>query len=155
MMRGDRANILVRGWRNVREAGARRLAITALLLLGALLLARFSWQLPVTDEPERDLYDLRTYLLADQVEQDQRIAMVVYTDRTLIDTRKRSPVDRGLLARALRNLDAMGAKAIGIDILFDQPQDEDDELVAALRAMKTPTLVGYARTETTVDDITY
>ena len=30
----------------------------------------------------------------------------------------------------LRNLDAMGAKAIGIDILFDQPQDEDDQLIA-------------------------
>ena len=29
-----------------------------------------------------------------------------------------------LLAKALTNLDFMGAKAIGIDILFDQPQDE-------------------------------
>ena len=30
-----------------------------------------------------------------------------------------------MLARALANLDTMGAKAIGIDILFDQPQDEE------------------------------
>ena len=45
----------------------------------------------------------------------------------------------GLLARALRNLDAMGAKSIGIDMVFDQPQDEDDQLVATLRGMKTPT----------------
>lgn len=146
---------LARGWRNVREAGTRRLAITALVLVAAVLLARFSWQLPVTDEPERDLYDLRTYLLAERVEQDPRIALVVYTDQTLIAARKRSPLDRGLLARALRNLDAMGARAIGIDILFDQPQDEDEDLVATLQAMTTPTLVGYTRAETTVDSIVY
>ena len=51
---GDRANFLARGWRNVREAGARRLAITALLLVAAVLLARLSWLLPVTDEAERN-----------------------------------------------------------------------------------------------------
>jgi adenylate cyclase len=60
-----------------------------------------------------------------------------------------------LLAKALRNLDTMGARAIGIDILLDQPQDEDDELVATLRAMKTPVSVGYARAETTENDIRF
>ena len=54
------------------------------------------------------------------------MVMVVYNDQTLAELRKRSPLDRGLLAKALANLDKMGAKAIGIDILFDQPQDEDD-----------------------------
>src|SRR3546814_1540961 len=70
--------------------------------------------------------------------------MLVYDDQTLIATRKRSPLDRGLLARALRNIDAMGAKSIGIDILFDQPQDEDGELLSVLRAMLTPVWLGYA-----------
>ncbi len=124
-------------------------------MLAALLLARFSWQLPVTDEAESNLYDLRSYLLADQVEQDSRVLMVVYDDKTLINSRKRSPLDRGLLARALRNIDGMGAKAIGIDILFDQPQDEDEELIAALRAMRTPTFVGYAETSTNEGEIVY
>jgi adenylate cyclase len=49
----------------------------------------------------------------------------------------------------------MGAKAIGIDILFDQPQDEDDELVATLRSMKTPVSVAYAETKVNTDDIFY
>ena len=129
-----------RGWRNIREAGPGRLALTALLLVAAVLLARWSWHLPVTEEAERNLYDQRSYLFAEQVEPDGRVVMVVYNDQTLIASRKRSPLDRGLLARALRNLDAMGAKAIGIDILFDQPQDEDAELIAALRAMRTPTM---------------
>ncbi len=53
--------------------------------------------------------------------------LVAYTDDTLIATRKRSPLDRSVLARALAALDGMGAKAIGVDILIDQPQDEDPE----------------------------
>ena len=81
--------------------------------------------------------------------------LVVYDDQTLIKARKRSPLDRGLLAKALRNLDAMGAKAIGIDILFDQPQDEDDELIETLRAMKTPVSVAYAETQTNENDIVF
>src|SRR5690606_17682648 len=147
--------LFARGWRSVREAGWRRLALTALLLVAALLLARFSWLLPVTEEAERSLYDLRSFVLAEQVEQDDRIALVVYTDQTLIAARKRSPLDRGLLAAALRNIDTMGAKAIGIDILFDQPQDEDDELIATLRAMETPVSVALAETETNEADITF
>ena len=149
------SNIFARGLRSILAAGPRRLALTGVLLVLALLLARFSWFIPGTDEAETSLYDLRAYLMAEQVEQDDRIVMVVYDDQTLIAARKRSPLDRGLLARALQNIDGMGAKAIGIDILFDQPQDEDAELIATLRAMKTPTFVGYAETTTNEGEIIY
>jgi len=139
--------------------------LAGLLLLAAVLLARFSWNYPaldgsrqptpITGDAERALYDLRVFRLAPSAEQDGRVLMVVYNDQTLIKARKRSPLDRGLLAQALRNLDAMGAKAIGIDILFDQPQDEDDELVATMRAMKTPVSVAYAETSVNENDIFY
>ncbi|WP_421989998.1 CHASE2 domain-containing protein [Qipengyuania sp.] len=168
--------LLIRGWRNVREAGPRRLALTALLVVIALLIARYSWDIPAeivprdmrtqgaedvdlktpgTGDAERALYDLRSSLLADRIEQDERITMVVYDDQTLINARKRSPLDRGMLARALQVIDDMEPKAIGIDILFDQPQDEDAELIEVLRAMETPTLVGYANFATNEDDIVY
>lgn len=153
---------ITRGWRNVREAGGVQLGATVVVLLAALFIARFSWVLPdgkvptpLTGEAERALYDLRAYYAADLVGQDERIVMVVYTDQTLIAARKRSPLDRGLLARTLRNLDGMGAKAIGIDILFDQPQDEDADLIAALRDMQTPVGVAYANVATNQDDVVY
>lgn len=146
---------LARGWASVRAAGPRRLGATGAALLLALLLAMFAWRVPGLGDAERSLYDLRSYLAAPEVAQDPRVLLVVYDDQTLIAARKRSPLDRGLLAKALRNLDAMGAKAIGIDILFDQPQDEDDALVGALRAMKTPTFVAYANVEGNRDDIVY
>lgn len=153
---------LRRGWRNVREAGGVQLLGTFIVLVAALFIARFSWVLPdgstptpLTSEAERAFYDLRAYYAADLVEQDARVVLVVYTDQTLINARKRSPLDRGMLARALRNIDAMGAKAIGIDILFDQPQDEDEDLIAALRGMQTPVGVAYANLATNRDDIVY
>lgn len=156
-MSENRDNLLRRGWRNVREAGLRRLIITGLLVLASLLVGYFSWQLPITGNAERALYDARLYLQAEReaVAQDPRVVMIVFDDQTLIRARKRSPLDRGILAEALRNLDTLGPKAIGIDILFDQPQDEDNELIATLRAMKTPVTVGYADIATNEGDIVF
>lgn len=143
--------LLRRGARLVRDAGRWRLAATGLMLLLALFLAGWDWNKPIgiareipTADAERGLYDWRAATFAPRVTQDPRILMVVYDDQTLIATRKRSPLDRGLLARALRNIDAMGAKSIGIDILFDQPQDEDADLLATLHGMRTPVWLGYA-----------
>ncbi|QDH35701.1 adenylate/guanylate cyclase domain-containing protein [Porphyrobacter sp. YT40] len=151
-----------RSWRNLREAGSVQLGLTVLLVCAALFIARYSWVLPggtvatpLTSEAERAFYDLRAYYAADLVEEDKRVVLVVYTDQTLIKARKRSPLDRGLLAEALRTLDTFEPKAIGIDILFDQPQDEDEELIAALRGMTTPVAVAYAATATNPDDIEY
>jgi adenylate cyclase len=139
--------LLRKGWRSVRAASPLRMATNLLVLLFALLLARYSWEVPVIGAAERSLYDLRVFTTAEHVDQDQRIAIVAYTDDTLINARKRSPLDRALLARALRNIDAMGPRAIGIDILFDQQQDEDDELIEVLRGMKVPVSIAFTNIE--------
>ncbi|QYU66992.1 CHASE2 domain-containing protein [Leptolyngbya sp. 15MV] len=150
-------SFIVRGWRNVREAGPRRLALTAVMVLLALIVARYGWLVPGVAEAERGMFDFRTYYEANQnpLEQDDRVVMVVFDDQTLIAARKRSPLDRGIIARALRTLDGMGARAIGIDILFDQPQDEDEELIATLRAMRTPVAVAYADMALNAENIEY
>lgn len=142
-----------RARRMLRELGAWRLAVTIALLGLALVIARFSWYAPLTGDAERTLFDLRSSYLAERVDQDSRIMMIVYNDDTLIDTKKRSPLDRSVLARALTAIDGMGAKSIGIDILIDQPQDEDAQLVSAFRAMKTPTFLAYADFRTNEDQI--
>lgn len=147
--------LLKKGWRNVRAASRQRFAVMVVLIIVAVLVARFSWDLPVIGDAERSFYDLRSVVNAPPAEQDKRVQIIAYNDQTLINARKRSPLDRGLLAKALRNIDGMGAKAIGIDILFDQPQDEDEELISALRAMKTPTFIGYAEQETNENNIKY
>ena len=149
-MRGSKSIRLL-----ARTIGPVRAIATALVLVAALLAARHSWTLPATPVAERALYDLRAVWAAPRVEKDDRIVMIVFNDETLINTRKRSPLDRATLARALRNIDAMGARAIGVDILIDQPQDEDPELIGALRAMRTPTHLAYASFATNDEDIGY
>lgn len=141
--------------RALRQIGWVRLAGTAVFLLLALLLARYSWQLPLASDAERALYDIRFARAADAVAQDDRIVLVTYDDQTLQALQKRSPLDRRVLAEALAALDSMRPKAIGIDILLDQPQAEDPQLLATLKSMRTPTVLGYADPAENEDQIGY
>ncbi|MEI7931633.1 MAG: CHASE2 domain-containing protein, partial [Alphaproteobacteria bacterium] len=134
--------------RALKQIGGLRLIVTAGILLLALLIARMSWTVPLAMDAERALYDVRQLVSAPRVPQDGRIVMVVFTEETLTATGKRFPLDRGLLAKALTNLDALGPNAIGVDILIDQAQPEDDQLAAGLLAMKTPTYLAYASNDT-------
>lgn len=136
-----------------RSLGIRRLVLTSLMILAALGVARYAWHAPLAADAERALYDLRVWAMTPHVEQDPRIVLVTYTDETLAATGKRSPLDRQMLADALVRLDRMGAKSIGIDILIDQPQPEDEALIAALGAMRTPTYLGYANATTNASSI--
>ena len=130
------------------QLGPIRLSSTLLFLILAILVARFSWDTPLIQEAERALYDMRAAVFAPVVSKEKRIVMVVYNDETLTLTGQRSPVDRTILAEALKTIDKAGAKGIGIDILFDMPQDDDALLISELDAMHTPTYIAYADPET-------
>jgi len=130
--------------RTIRQIGPARLLLTLALIAAAIAVARFSWDLPLASDAERGLYDLRFYWAADRLGQDDRITLVTYTDQTLEQLGKRSPLDRRMMAQALRAIDSMNPRAIGIDILIDQPQPEDPELIATMRAMRTPTFLAFA-----------
>lgn len=132
------------GRRLAARIGLMRGLGALLLTAAALIVARYSWHLPLAVDAERVIYDTRFLFAAPRVDQDQRLTLVTFTDETLVRTGRRSPLDRGVLARALTQIDALGARAIGIDILVDQPQPEDEALVTALRAMKTPTYLAFA-----------
>jgi len=137
------------------QLGPSRLAATILFLCLAVLIARLGWQLPLARDAERALYDARATAMAPHVGQDKRIVMITYNDETLFNTGIRSPLDRTLLARALANIDQMGAKAIGIDIGFDSPRPDDALLQAQLRAMRTPTWLAYVEQASNPDTIFY
>jgi adenylate cyclase len=153
MSERGRTSPLKRLRRILRQIGTTRLVGTLLFLTVATLAARHSWELPLASDAERALYDIRFVRAADRVGQDTRITMVTYNDQTLEQLGKRSPLDRALLARAVRALDAMRPKAIGIDILIDQAQPEDGELIETFRAMKTPTFLAFASNETNPDQM--
>ncbi len=141
--------------RTLKQIGPVRLVATVLFLITALAFARYGWSIPLANDAERAMYDMRSVRAAPKVAQDDRIVMVVFNDETLEKVGKRSPLDRKLLAQALTAIDAMGPKAIGIDILIDQAQPEDPILIDAFRKMKTPTYLAFASNETNPEYMQY
>lgn len=88
---------------------------------------------------EHALGDVRTLFLSDQhASQHPHVAIVGITDQTLSEYKTRLPIDRALLADLVDAIDAAGAKAIGIDMLFFRtaPADNEDKFIAAVRRSK-------------------
>lgn len=141
--------------KTLKQIGTTRLIVTAIFLVLGLAFARYSWNILLAKDAERALFDVRSLLAAPHVETDPRIAMVTFTEDTLRLTGRRSPLDRSMLAKGLLALDKMHPKAIGIDILIDQPTPEDQILIDAFRTMKTPTYLGFASHATNKTFMTY
>lgn len=76
----------------------------------------------------------------------EQIAVVVVTEETLAAFPYRSPIDRGFLAGLIDRLDAAGARAVGIDILVDQPSDpaKDTAFFAAIDRARVPVTLALA-----------
>jgi adenylate cyclase len=149
------------GWtkrlrRSVAQIGPVRLLATILFLAAGLYVARFNADIPLSSDAERALYDWRFTRSAERVlQQDERIVLVTYNDETLQQLGKRSPLDRHMLAQALRAIDAMHPRAIGIDILIDQAQPEDAELIQTFRGLRTPTFLAFGRASSNEAQIAY
>ncbi len=141
--------------RLLKQLGVQRVALAAVLLVIGLLVAGLSWHFPLLHDAEDGLYDVRASLFAPATDTDKRVALVVYTADTNRKTGKISPVDRTILAQALQQIDKLGAKGVGIDILFDSPQPDDALLQSTLKAMKTPVFLAFANNKTNPDAITF
>lgn len=141
--------------RSLSQLGWQRTVVALALLALALFIAFSSWRLPLLRDAEAALYDLRAANFAPPTDTDKRVTLVVYTADTNRATGQISPVDRTILAKALTQIDALGAKGIGIDVLFDSPQDDDDLLRASLKGMKTPVYLAFADNRTNPEAITY
>ncbi len=75
------------------------------------------------------------------------IIIIAVDEDTLATLPYRSPIDRGLLADLIDQLDAADAKAVGIDFLLDQPSEpaKDRRLAEILRTASIPIVMGYAQ----------
>ncbi len=90
--------------------------------------------------------------------QDPNIVIAAITEDTLHNFQYRQPIDRGFLNTLLQSLAAKGVKAIGIDILFDQPTEpeKDAALKKTLHTLQVPLVASYAgRSLETEDQLHY
>ena len=71
------------------------------------------------------------------------VVLVAIDEDSIADLPYRSPIDRGFLAEIVSKIVAAKPKAIGIDILFDQPSEarKDDALRSAIGFAEMPVVV--------------
>jgi len=80
--------------------------------------------------------------------QDPDIVVVAIDEATLAQFPYRAPIDRQFLATLLQDLARKKPRAIGIDLLFDQPTEpaKDEALKRAIAELKVPVRIAYTET---------
>ena len=132
--------------RRARRASSRAQLLAAAVFAGlvafaGVMLHRFD--LSLVDTLDKHVGDWRIALGSPKAKgQRDDIAIVLIDEQTLLDYESRSPLDRALIAELVRALDKTGAKAIGLDLIFDRRTRHDQRLLAALREVKTPVVLG-------------
>ncbi len=142
------------GGQGRRPAGARArrpwathvVAATAIIAFAALVGLFARWLFPPVGWVENRVADIRVATLSPSEPQHPEIVVVAVTENTLATLPYRSPLDRRFLAGLLRALEAAGVRAIGFDILLDQPTEaaKDAELRGVLKALRVPVVVAWA-----------
>src|SRR5215467_4042935 len=136
----DRQPITTSAWAATGDLGSlfRPLPLlfgmTFALAMTLVFQAAILWS-PLRLRLEHQLADWRTALMSDRGRtQHPRLAIVLIDDKTLSREPYTLPIDRRILARLVRALDELGAKAIGLDFLFYRPTepDKDAELASAI-----------------------
>lgn len=103
--------------------------------------------LPVIGGVDRAVHDLYRFWLAPEAANDPDITVLIYNDAVARKTGKTTPIDRTLLANALHEVEQAGARAVGIDMIFIQPSDDEAVLINRLRQMQIPVYIAYADPE--------
>jgi adenylate cyclase len=115
---------------------------TSAAIAGSIVTLSRNRLLPAS-APDRATYDWRTALFS-RTEPHTRhdIVLLIISDRTLSQYPYQLPTDRGLLAEIVRALNSAGAKAIGLDVIFDRQTDKDERLIEAIRNSRVPIVLG-------------
>ena len=103
---------------------------------------------------DRFIADWEIAFIAPAAPQDPDIVVVAINEDTLAQFPYRSPVDRAFVSGLLKYLASTGPRAIGVDLLFDQPTEppKDEALKKTLNEIQVPLAVVYVRTENVVNE---
>ncbi len=123
-------------------------------LLATVLAVAATKYLTFLSSLENIAADIRVSALQPPMPQSKDVVIAAITEETLSQFQYRSPVDRAFLANLLKTLEKKGAKAIGVDVLLDQPTEEvkDELLKKTIREIKTPLFFSYSNTPTVVNE---
>jgi adenylate cyclase len=129
-----------------RRSAGMLLAVGTIVLFAASGGYGLPRVLPFVRAAENWVADLRVAMLSAPQPQHPDIVIIAVTEQTLAALPYRAPVDRALLARLLRRLEEARVRAIGLDILLDQPTEpEKDALLReVLTGLDVPLVAAWA-----------
>ena len=132
----------------------RTAAALVIGLLAAVLTFGIFYFFPFLGTAERWTRDFRIANLSPPEPQHPDIVVAAINEETLSSFPYRSPVDRKFLADTVRIIAAKGAKAMLIDVLFDQETEpeKDEALQEVLQSLKIPFAISYSDSPTYVTD---
>lgn len=123
------------------------ITIAACIVVTACALVALSAvnNLAMLTNADRFVQDWEVASLTPPEPQDPDIVIVAITEDTLRQFPYRSPVDRQFVSELLTTLAARSPRAIGLDLLLDQPTEptKDQQLRATLAGIKVPLVVSY------------
>lgn len=137
------------------ELGAARIAAALSLLAIIFLITLISWSAPVFRDAESILYDLRASLLMETIDQDDRIVILTYDEKTVFDSKQYSPLNWDLLAETLVDLQDMNPRAVALDFIFDQTTAADETLLQAITALDMPVKIAMISAATASESAWY
>ena len=134
-------------------SGKQRWLALSAALFSTVVAALLTTQITLFQNLENAAADIRIAALQPSMPQSKDIVIAGITEETLKQFAYRSPVDRAFLAGLLKDLQTKGARAIGVDVLFDAPTETEKDalLKRTLAEMAVPTFVSYTTTESIVD----
>jgi adenylate cyclase len=93
------------------------------------------------------LDDLRVANFSPPQHQSSDIILLVINEDTLAEFPFRSPINRRLIADAVDELAARNVRAVGVDVIFDQPTNPDDDqaLLTAFARFPRPLVVAVGQ----------
>ena len=97
----------------------------AVVVLTTAISVGVSQWFPFVSMAENWLADYRVATLSPSQSQSADVVIVTITEDTVAQFPYRSPLDRRFVAQLLTRIDQAGARAIGVDVLFDGPTEPD------------------------------
>ena len=130
----------------MRPLIAKTRTLVGLTAAGLVLTVVLAVSLPFVRLADNALRDLLITTISPWTSPPRDIVTVAITEDTLKAFPYRSPIDRAFLAKILTKILAAGPRAVGIDILFDQPTEpaKDEALRAVLKSATRPVIIAYA-----------
>lgn len=121
------------------------IAVCLVVFTAAMLALTAVDNLAMLTNADRFVQDWEVASLTPPEPQDPDIVIVAITEDTLRQFPYRSPVDRQFVSELLTTLAARGPRAIGLDLLLDQPTEpaKDQMLRDTFATIKVPLVVSY------------